>query len=121
MVRGDTWWTSWDEVPQVVLDYPYNDKEKIRARDPDYLRNLNEKHNPRPHPKKTKAFVYNGEGKTILCAGAYCRSTIRDEDRKKGKRLCDLCEDKIRHLGQVGHIRYSGGDDGLRLDNNLHS
>jgi hypothetical protein len=121
MAQGDNWWTSWDEVPQSVRDYPYNNKKLMEARDPELLRSLNEYFNPRPAPKERKKLELNGQGDRVMCVGDNCKSTIPKKRWREGTQLCPICIDLIKQLGQVGHIRYIGGDsDKESSDDVLH-
>lgn len=89
-----TWkpWTSYDEVPQSILDYPYNDQQRVRARDPELLRQLNELFNPQPWSEQVAIEASKAE-----CS--LCPNKLTSEERKT--RLCTRCQRLVAQHGQI--------------------
>lgn len=97
-----TWqpWTSYDEVPQQILEYSYNDFKKIKAKDPAYLQNLNEIWNPMPWADQVA--LENSKAQCSLCS-----NKLNEEERKT--RLCLRCQTEVIKKGtvQIPHTDWS--------------
>jgi len=107
-------WASKEEVPKTVWEghrwsYPHHT-------DDEYLEALNESYHHtwrRLEEEKKMDKIRKSVGcgsPTVPCANADCNKQVPREER-----LCEWCQDKIRHLGSLPQgggweIRYTGGD-----------
>jgi len=85
-------WDKYEDVPHSVLNSTYGNKERIKARDPDYLSYLNEVYNPMPMSMQAKS------KKGVPCFT--CPAKLTPTEAERG-RLCTTCEKKVREKKSV--------------------
>lgn len=91
-----TWkrWDKYEDVPRSLLEREYTNKERVKARDPEYLDLLNQIYNPMPASMRAQT------KKGIPCFTCPARLTPAEAERG---RLCTTCEAKVRKAG-TAHI-----------------
>jgi hypothetical protein len=99
------YWSSYDEVPQCILEMGC-DGGKVKARDPKYLKYLNDVYNPWVQEQKKKSRRAQEKRfklveRTPFQSCFVCGGEIEEEQLERVGRLCVVHEDQIRHLGSI--------------------
>ena len=84
-------WQTYEEVPEAVLKYAYNDKKQIEQRSPEYLVHLNQVFNAQPMRERAEA------PKGLPCITCDRNLTAAEAEA----RLCTSCQKKLNERGHI--------------------